>query len=130
MMTRFGISYVLGALVLGMGLTLGSMSAVAQTTPPADRTEKQMDTQHAMHTWGEFLGQHPELREQLNKNPKLVNDPSFQAQHPDLQKFMNDHPGISDGLKKNPDAMMKRERKYARSKHAGERHPQHERQRQ
>lgn len=119
-----------GAVILGLGLMLGATSAVAQNTPPADRTEKQMDTQHAMHTWGEFLGKHPELREQLNKNPKLVNDPAFQSQHPDLQKFMSDHPGISDGLKKNPNAMMKRERKYARSKHAGERHPQRNRERQ
>lgn len=111
--------------LLGIGLLLGSSLALAQDpaqTPP-ERTEKQMDTQHAMHTWDEFLGQHPELREQLNNNPKLVNDPQFRAQHSDLQSFLGSHPGIEQGLKKNPDAMMKRARHYARSKHAGDRHP-------
>ena len=116
-----------GAAILGLGLVLGTTGAVAQDAAPAstppERTEKQMDTAHTMHTWDEFLGQHPELREQLNSNPKLANDPAFLAQHPDLQKFMQEHPGVQKGMEKNPEAMMKRARHYARSKHAGERHP-------
>ena len=127
MKNRLGSVGLFGTAVLGVGLLLGTVAAFAQdapqTTPPADRTEKQEDTQHAMHTWDEFLGQHPELREQLNKDHNLVNDPGFQAKHPELQEFMQSHPGIARGMKKNPEAMMKRSRHYARSHHAGERHP-------
>ena len=109
-------------LVLGTGLVLGTSVAFAQDAPQ-DRTEKQKDTQNAMHNLDEFLGHHPEMREQLINNPQLMNDPAYRAQHPDLQKFMQDHPGVERGMKKNPNAMMKRSRHYARSKDAGERHP-------
>lgn len=59
-----------------------------------------------------FLDSHPEIAEQLRKNPSLVNNQDFVKSHPDLQSYLQQHPGIRQQLSDNPNAFMRREQRY------------------
>lgn len=65
-----------------------------------------------------YFDQHPEIARQLNRNPKLVNNPEFMENHPGFQKFLQNHPQIRDDMKQNPYAFRKREHQYEH--HEGE----------
>ena len=117
------------AMALGAGLLLGTSGLIlGQTQPapspsPASTPDQREDVRDAQHNWGEFLGQHPELREQLNKNPNLVNDPKFVSEHPELQKYMQDHPKIAAHLKAHPNSVMHHEQHYAEKHNTMQHHP-------
>lgn len=59
-----------------------------------------------------FMDSHPEIAEQLRKNPALVDDKKFVKNHPALQEFLEDHPGVREELKENPNAFMNREERF------------------
>ena len=61
-----------------------------------------------------FLDQHPEIAEQLRKNPSLVNDKNFVKHHPALQEFFNTHSGVREELSENPSAFMRQEQRFDR----------------
>ncbi|HLI34867.1 MAG TPA: hypothetical protein VKW70_07470 [Terriglobia bacterium] len=68
-----------------------------------------------------YFDRHPELAEQLRKNPKLVDNPQFMQNHPGFAKFLQNHPEIREDIKQHPYAFQKRERQYER--HEGPEHP-------
>jgi len=41
-----------------------------------------------------FLGEHPEVRGQLERNPNLIYNRGWRERHPELQQFMQNHPNI------------------------------------
>ncbi len=57
---------------------------------------------------------HPEIAEQLRKDPSLVDDKKFVASHAALQQFLADHPGSKrEEYKENPKtAFMHQEERY------------------
>jgi phage-related protein len=59
-----------------------------------------------------FMDSHPEIAEQLQKDPSLVNDKHFVQSHPDLQQFLADHPGVGEEYKENPNAFMHQEQRF------------------
>lgn len=59
----------------------------------------------------EYLDHHPAAAKQLRKDPSLIDDPHFLAQHPQLQEFLKNHPQAREDWKQHPRAMMKRERR-------------------
>jgi hypothetical protein len=61
-----------------------------------------------------FLDRHPELAEQLRKNPSLVNNQEFLENHPALQQFLRDNPGIGTEINENPKAFMHEEERFDR----------------
>ena len=58
---------------------------------------------------------HPEIAEQLKRDPSLVNDQKFAADHPALQQFLADHPEVREQYKENPNAFMRQENRFDRS---------------
>jgi phage-related protein len=68
----------------------------------------------------QFLDSHPEIAEQVRKDPSLVNNHQFVQNHPQLQQFLQQHPGVSEDLKENPNAFMGRERGFEGREEAGE----------
>lgn len=58
-----------------------------------------------------FLDQHPEVEKDLEKNPKLADDPKFVAAHPELRKFLNEHPKVNGALASKPKATIQREKR-------------------
>lgn len=65
-----------------------------------------------------YFDQHPKLARQLQRNPKLVDNPEFMENHPGFQNYLQKHPEIKDDIKQNPYAFQKRQRQYER--HEGE----------
>ena len=61
-----------------------------------------------------FLDSHPEIAEQLRKNPSLVNNKDFLKNHQDLQTYLQQHPGVNEEFTENPNAFMHQERRFDR----------------
>jgi hypothetical protein len=61
-----------------------------------------------------FMDRHPEIAEQLRKDPSLVNDKQFVANHPALEQFLAEHPGVREEYRENPNAFMRQENRFDR----------------
>src|SRR5205807_4198206 len=61
-----------------------------------------------------FMDSHPEIAEQLRKNPSLVNNEEFVENHQALQQFLAQHPGVREEYKENPNAFMNQEQNFDR----------------
>jgi GrpB-like predicted nucleotidyltransferase (UPF0157 family) len=59
-----------------------------------------------------FMDSHPEIAEQLRKNPALVNDKKFVDNHKALKTFLASHPYAAQEYKENPSAFMQQEQNY------------------
>jgi len=66
-----------------------------------------------------FLDSHPEIAEQLRKDPSLIKNQEFVAQHPQLQEFLQQHPGVREEFTENPAAFMRQEQRFERHEEAG-----------
>jgi hypothetical protein len=59
-----------------------------------------------MNGFGEFLGSHQGVAQQLAKNPSLANNEEYMQNHPELKAYLQAHPGVQQQLKENPQAFM------------------------
>src|SRR5258708_2117850 len=85
----------------------------SQTMPP--RYEGDNDTtRRQVAEMDQFLDGHPEVAEQLRKDPSLINNQDFIEKHPELQEFLQSHPGIREEFQENPNAFMRQENRYER----------------
>src|SRR6266568_5437028 len=57
--------------------------------------------------FGEFLGSHSSIAQELSKDPGLVDNEDYQKRHPELQQYLKAHPGVQQQLKQNPQMFMK-----------------------
>ena len=69
-------------------------------------------THRELSNLDQFLDAHPEIAEQLRKDPSLVNDKRFVANHPELKEFLQSHSGVAQELSQNPDAFMRQEQRF------------------
>jgi len=83
-----------------------------------DRREDQMRdrdvTRGELANMDRFMDSHPEIAQQLRRDPSLVNDKKFVDNHPDLQQFLAEHPGVREEYKENPNAFMHQEQRFDR----------------
>src|SRR5580704_3698237 len=61
-----------------------------------------------------FLNDHREVAEQLQKDPRLIDDQKYVDNHPELHAFLADHPEVRQQFDEHPDAFMKDEDRYQR----------------
>jgi hypothetical protein len=101
------------ALALGMaGFLCLSAPARAQNVPVQDRPgDVNRDELAAFH---QFLDTHPEIGEQVRKNPSLLDDRNFVSNHPALDTFLRDHPGINDRVRNDAVGFMREEDRFGR----------------
>ena len=66
-----------------------------------------------------FIDRHPEIAEQLRKNPSLIDNRQFVQSHPALQTFLQDHSQLRDSIASNPSAFMHAEQRYDLREDAG-----------
>ncbi|HZW79317.1 MAG TPA: hypothetical protein VFF50_02490 [Candidatus Deferrimicrobiaceae bacterium] len=85
---------------------------------PSDRPDI---TRSEVANMDQFLDKHPEVAEQLQKHPQLIDDQKWVANHPELQHFLADHPGVRQEFDEHPQAFMRDEDRYERSEdqHSG-----------
>jgi len=63
---------------------------------------------------GHFLNSHPEIAEQLRKDPSLIDNRQWVANHPELQEYLRSHQQVADAFRAHPDAFMRDEERYDR----------------
>jgi hypothetical protein len=59
-----------------------------------------------------FLDSHPEIAEQLRKDPSLADNREFVRNHPALQAYLQDNPAIRDRLRQDPNSFMHQEDRF------------------
>lgn len=106
------------ALALGMMTAANAQAAAPATTPAAKGAHRDQ----ALRNFDEFLDKHPDIREQLQHNPRLANNPEYLEKHPELREFEKNHPGVDKQLDKHPDRFMDREARRQRweNRHGGD----------
>lgn len=83
-----------------------------QTMPPNDNDND--ITHRQIADMDRFLDSHPEIAEQLRKDPSLIDNREFVQNHPSLQEYLQKHPGVRESFSQNPNAFMHREERYDR----------------
>jgi hypothetical protein len=92
-------------------LLVAPVNVQSQTMPP-DRDNDV--TRRQLAGFDNFLDSHPEVAEQLRKDPSLVNNQQFVGNHPALQEYLQQHPEVQEEISQNPNAFMRREERYDR----------------
>jgi len=69
-------------------------------------------TRWQLSVMDQFLDSHPEVEEQLRRDPSLINNAEFVKNHPALQEFLQQHSGVREEFTENPQAFMHQERRY------------------
>ena len=62
--------------------------------------------------FGEFLGGHSSINEQLSKDPSLVKNQEYMQNHPELKDYLNQHPDVRQGLMQNPETFVKSSQQF------------------
>ena len=83
-----------------------SPTAQPSMMPPQGRDDV---TMQQLVDFGDFLNRHPEIADQLRRDPSLVDNQDFVNKHPELQEFLQQHPEIRAELSRNPDGFMRQE---------------------
>lgn len=81
-------------------------------TPPPTRGDDITRQEVADMDW--FLDRHPEIAEQLRKDPSLIDNEKWVAAHPAMQEYVQSHPKISAAFRANPNRFMRDEERYER----------------
>ena len=92
------------------------LKGFAQSQPARDSNDE--ITQRQVAEMDRFLDSHPEIAEQLQKDPSLIDNKEFVAKHPALGEYLQEHPHVQESFTNNPNAFMHREDRYER--HEGE----------
>jgi uncharacterized protein YlxP (DUF503 family) len=71
-------------------------------------------TREQLANMDRFMDSHPEIAEQIRKDPSLIKNKEFVASHPALQEFLQTHPEVREELNENPNAFMRREERFDR----------------
>ena len=106
------IEYWLITLAFGVLLSVATAGAQSPNTVPQGNDSDL--TRQQLAAFDQFLDSHPELAEQVRKDPSLVNNEEFVENHSDLQRYLQDHPEVREGLNQNPSAVMHQEQRYDR----------------
>jgi hypothetical protein len=90
-------------------------NAFMQQEARYDQNEYRMRTGEADEPhrhFGEFLGGHSSINEQLSKDPSLVKNEEYMQSHPELKDYLNQHPDVRQGLMKNPETFVKSSQQF------------------
>ena len=70
---------------------------------------------HPLANTDRYLDRHPEVAQQLNANPRLVDNREYLENHPGLHGFMENHPDARRQWKSHPYRFIHREDRYDRN---------------
>jgi len=124
---RTAIHFWIAALTLGALIWTVPLGAQSPSYTPQDRdsdmsrqpASQQQDrdfdmSRRQLADFDRFLDSHPQLAEQIRKDPTLVNNEEFVENHGDLQQYLQQHPEVREQLRQNPNAVMRQEQRYDR----------------
>ncbi len=85
----------------------GSVPAVAQNPNPDI-------TRGELRAFDGYLDSHPQVADQLRRDPSLLDDKNYLKANPSLRDFLEDHPNTRRELQETPNYFMARERSFDR----------------
>ncbi len=89
-------------------LPLSAQSAPGQSTEQTNTSSQDnAANRDELARFDQFLDGHPEIADQLRRDPSLADKPDYLKDHPALQSFLQDHPGVRDQFKNDPNAFMR-----------------------
>jgi hypothetical protein len=69
-------------------------------------------TRRELGNFDRFMDGHPEIAEQLHKDPSLVKNKEFVENHPALQEYLQQHPEVREEVSENPNGFMHQEQRF------------------
>jgi hypothetical protein len=106
-------NYLQSAILAGsMAICVIGLPAAATAQQDSGQAQNPDLTRQQVATFDEFLDSHPQIAQQLQANPSLVNDAEFLEGHPALQTFLTNHTELREELRENPAFFMQRERQF------------------
>lgn len=102
-------------------------NAFMQEEARYDRREDEMnrgdrardfDRNHSA-SFGEFLGAHANISEQLSKDPSLAKRDDYLKDHPELRDYLNAHPEVREDLMNDPQNFVKSAQQFNNNGQAG-----------
>jgi hypothetical protein len=87
---------------------------VPAMTPPQHSGQDNDVTRQELANFDKFLDGHPEIAEQVRRNPSLLDDREYVSNHPELQAYLQDHPRVREEIRENPRAFMRDEDRFDR----------------
>lgn len=105
---------IISAAVLGAALACPLLAQRAMAQEPPVNT-RYGEHHRYLEGFDGYLDRHPEVREQLSKDPHLIDNPEYLEKHPELRGYMQAHPHAAMAFRRHPDRFMHREHVYNRS---------------
>ncbi|MGH9686328.1 MAG: hypothetical protein ACRD5K_04460, partial [Candidatus Acidiferrales bacterium] len=65
-----------------------------------------------MASFGQFLGGHSGISDDMSKNPSLVKNREYVENHPELNDYLHSHPDVRGDLMHDPDGFVKGSRQF------------------
>jgi len=65
--------------------------------------------------FGEFLGSHSSINDELSKKPSLAKNQEYLENHPELKDYLDQHPDVRQGLSQNPESFVKSSQQFSKS---------------
>ncbi|GEM_PF-3264353 len=105
---------VLFTLMLAPLAALHAQSTAATPGPvgPPTPNRQGIDRSELARFDNQYLDKHPKVARQLNRNPRLVDNPAYMRNHPHLAHYLKNHPAIRRNLRQHPYAFRNRERQH------------------
>jgi phage-related protein len=101
------IKHSLTLLSLAAFIWVGAPASAQSASAPEHNT-----TVRELASFDGFMDGHPEIAEQLRKDPSLVQNEEFVEKHPVLQQYLQEHPGVREEIRENPNAFMHQEQRF------------------
>jgi hypothetical protein len=111
---RFSFAPLLALAMLFPVAASGQTPTPAPTPAPIPAPNPNPDqiTSRDIAEMNQFLDSHPEIREQLRKDPSLIDNRGWVADHPALQEYLQNHRQMADAFRANPNLFMRDEDHY------------------
>ena len=103
--------------LLTLTTLLGLVTASAQLSSQGGTQSIPQDndtTRGELASFDRFMDSHPEIGEQLRRDPSLVKNEEFVEKHPALQEYLQQHPGVREEVTENPNGFMRQEQHFDR----------------
>ncbi len=112
--TRLYVLHSMTAITLALLLWIGTPAHGQGMSSPTNPAQGNDTKGWQIAAMDKFLDSHPEIEEQLRKDPSLIRNDEFVEKHPALQQYLQEHPGIREEFTENPNAFMRQEERYER----------------
>src|SRR5258708_23035496 len=114
--------FLLTSLALATLFSLVTANAQVPQTQGGSQTVAQDNdtTVRQLASFDRFMDSHPEIAEQLRRDPSLVNNQEFVKRHAALQQYLQQHPVAREEITQNPNSFMRQEQRRSEERRVGE----------